>query len=62
MVDAQLVAAFGAAALENIAAIRRGHPGAEPVGLHFMPDFRLVGAFHLVSLLSENEVVKCERL
>ena len=62
MVDAQFVAAFGASALQNIAAVGGGHPGAEPVRFHFMPNFRLVRAFHLVSLVRENEIVKCERL
>ena len=46
MGDAQPVAAFGPAALENIAAIRSGHPVAEAMRLHFVPNFRLVSAFH----------------
>ena len=46
MGDAQFVAALGAAALQDIAAIGRGHPVAEAMGLHFVPNFRLVSAFH----------------
>ena len=46
MGDAQAVAAFGPAALKDIAAIWRRHPVTEAVCLHFVPDFRLVSAFH----------------
>ena len=46
MGDTQPVAAFRAAALQDIAAIGRGHPVTEAVGLHFMPNFWLVSAFH----------------
>lgn len=46
MGDAQSVAAFGPAALQDITAIGRGHPVAEAVGLHFVPNFRLISAFH----------------
>ena len=66
MGDAQPVAAFGTAALQDIAAIGCGHPGAEPMSLHFMPDFRLVRAFHrafpLLVLFKLVSVVKCAEL
>ena len=46
MRDTQAVAAFGAAALQHIAAIGGGHPVAEAMGFHLVPNFRLVRAFH----------------
>ena len=62
MVDTQFVAAFGPTALQDIAAIRRGHPVAEAMSLHFMPNFRLVRAFHLSYPLILESSRKSERL
>ena len=44
--DAQLVAALRAAAAEDITPIGRAHAFAEPMGLHLMPNIRLVRSFH----------------
>jgi hypothetical protein len=48
----QLVAAFGAASFDYIAASAGFHAGAEPVNTHSTSNFRLVCSFrHLISSL-----------
>ena len=49
MGHAQLVAALGAATLEDVATIIGAHPLAEAVCLHFVPYIRLIRSLHLIS-------------
>src|SRR5436309_619065 len=59
MVDAKLVAPFGTAALQDIAAIRAAHALAEAMRLHLMPNIRLIRSFHWVSssILGNNPCI-----
>ena len=49
MGHAQLIAALGAAALEDVATIVGAHPLTEAVCLHLVPYIRLIRSLHLVS-------------